>query len=328
MRKQRQERIGPAPPHGRKPTAEDFTSGAVQRAVLAQTVQHPATIFPVVVAAISVLYGTLIGFNVAAYGVAFVSGMLGVGSWVFNFFIRGDTLATNHVAGLRQRRAAFEVLEVDTIVDTCSRIGCSEIAKEASELTAAYLKLRGYLDGQMQSRQSLSAQRFRVLAEDTYQEGVRTLRKALHIFQALADIDARTLEREREAWERELGRLAESQQAERRALTAKIESHKQRLALYRQRQNMLTQMVADSNEIEAALEKAYLEVVDLVDDNDESIFTKGAATQLLERAVAAARVTEEKLRGFDAVATAADDEYLAAGRQRLEQSSIRRESNV
>lgn len=304
-----------APP-GKKPTADDFKRWAVDRAILSDTVQHPATVFPLAGALIAGLWSAVFGLSPPSLLAMLAGGLVGLGAWVFNFFIRGEKLAERHVEKLRALRGQHEIHEVQDIEDSCRRAGFGQGAKEAAELTAAYQNLRRFLSEQMEGRRSLGAQHFRVLAEDTYQEGVAILRKALNFFQTLHDIDVETLEAELEAWKTERKQLArDAADVQRRVLDQQIEAHTKRIALYREREKQLQELVVRSNGLETALEIAYLEVTDIVGKDARGVFRRGGAATELENAVTAARRVEERLRGLGHRDTSADQEYLKAGKQ-------------
>ena len=303
-------------PPGKKPTADDFLPQAVNRAVLSNTVQHPTTVFPLAGAVLAGLWSAVFGLTPVSLFTMLAGGFVGLGSWVVNFFMRGERLTEKHVQRLRALRAQHEIHEVQDIEDSCRHAGFDEGAKEAAELTAAYQNLRRFLSEQMGGRRSLSAQHFLTLAEDTYQEGMTILRRALNIHQALRDIDVKTLEAELAAWKRErrvLGR--DAIEAERKVLDQGIEAHTRRISLYREREKQLEQLVAESNGLETALETAYLEVTDLVDEDVGRLFQRDGAATELEKAVNAARSVEQRLRGIGHEDTRADQEYLEAGKK-------------
>ena len=70
------------------------------------------------------------------------------------------------------------------------------------------------------------------------------------------------------------------------------------------------QLLAESEVLESALESTYLEAVDL--KSPEALFSRGQAAESLERAVAAARRVEDRLRGAGAPAPEDDEIYLSA----------------
>jgi hypothetical protein len=292
-------------PLDRKPTAEDFTPRAVQRAVLHDTLQHPATIVPAALATVAALWSVAIDLSPASLLAMLGFGFVSAGAWVINYIGRGDKLVEQHIQKLRALRAAYEHREVDELALVCRQAGFLAGAKEAQELTAAYHKLHHFLVEEQAGQENASGARFRVLAEDTYRQGVAILRRALTLFQALQRVEVDTLEQERKAWIRQREQEGSSESLERN-----IEAHTKRLDRYRRREEELRALIAQLNELETALETAYLEVVDLVgQETSVGPFESGAAAHL-ERAVEAARRVEQRLRGFGDEDTRADAEYL------------------
>jgi hypothetical protein len=289
----------------RKPLAEDFTPRAVQHAVLRDSLHHPATILPAALATVAALWSVAIDLSPASLMATLGLGFVGAAAWVINYVGRGDTLVEQHIQKLRALRDAHERREVEELVDACRRVGFVAGAKEAQELTDAYHRLDQFLVEQRAGQENASGERFRVLAEETYRHGVTILRRALNLFQALQRVDMATLEQERQTWIRQ-----RQQEGSSASLERSIEAHTKRLERYRRREEELRALIAQLNELETALETAYLEVVDLV-GHAASVrpFESEAATHL-ERAVEAARRVEQRLRGFGDEDSRADEEYL------------------
>jgi hypothetical protein len=295
-----------APARERRPSADDFTPQAVRRALLLQTLQHPAVVLPFSVAIVAAMWSAVIDF-----GSAPILTML-AGGFVYNFMVRGDRLAERHVKKLRERRTEVDHQDAIAIVEQCARAGFTEGEKEARDLQGAYDKLRAFLDKRASDPGNLAAERFRILAEDSHQDGVSILRRALTIFEALREIDVDVLVKERNAWAKQRERAAESDHA---ALDRRIESNDKRIALYRERERILPILLAEVNEIETALDNAFLAVVDLVGDEERTTFESGRASTELEAAVQAARRVEEKLRNLSQQESGQEKEYLEAARR-------------
>jgi cell division protein FtsB len=288
-----------------KPTAEDFTPRAVQRAVLRDTLQHPATILPAALAAVAALWSLAIDLSPVSLTAALGLGFVSAAAWVINYIGRGDKLVERHIRQLRALRDAYERREVDELALACREAGFAAGAKEAQELTNAYQQLHRFLVGQRPDQGHASGERFQVLAEETYRHGVTILKRALNLFQALQRVDVHTLERERLEWIRQRQQKGAAESLERN-----IEAHTKRLDRYHQREEELQALIAQLNELETALETAHLEVVDLVGQGSSpGLFESEAATHL-ERAVEAARRVEQRLRGFGDEDKRADEEYL------------------
>jgi hypothetical protein len=295
---------------GRKPTAEDFTPRAVQRAVLQETLQHPATILPGALATVAALWSVAIDLSPASLVALLGCGFVSAAAWVVNYIGRGETFAEKHLQQLRALRMEYERREVEELVLDCDRMGFREGAKEARELTGAYKKLYDFLLHQQASGENASGERFRVLAEDTYRHGMSLLRKALNLFQALQRIDVDTLQRERDTWIRQQQRHGASKNVERN-----IAAHTKRLERHRERTEEFHALITQMNELETALETAYLEVIDLVGPDAATRVLESGAASRLETAIAAAHRVEQRLQGLDDADTRDDEVYRKVGEQ-------------
>ena len=295
---------------GEKPTADDFQPAAVRRAVLARSLQHPGTILPLAAGAVGVLWNAVLGVSGAALAATLLIGFVGLSSWVFQFIIRGDVLAKRHIQRLRELRQEQEDREGESIAAECEHSAFAEGARVARELRASYQKLNQFLQTR-EDGDNLGAERFRILAEDSYQEGVAILRRALTLFEALRGIDIQVLEQERRAWSQKRDEAADGERA---ALEHKIESHGKRIALFHEREKLLAQLISETDEIETALDNAHLEVVDLVGaDADAKLAQSGTAVRL-QQAVEAARNVEARLNSVGPDQRSDDREYLDAAR--------------
>lgn len=299
-------------PPSRRPGADDFRPEAVRAAVLARSLQHPATILPLAACAVGALWNGVLGVGEAPLVATLLSGFVGLSSWVFQYIIRGEVLAKRHVSRLRELRREHDDREGESIALECEQAGFAEGAREARGLRAAHQKLEQFLLARAPGGEDLGAERFRVLAEDSYAEGVAILRRALSIFMVLRGIDAAALQREAREWRTQREAASEGERA---ALDRRIEAHEKRIALFREREKLLPELLSDANDIETALDSAHLEVVDLVGADAEAPLAQSGAAVRLQQAVEAARRVEARLREVDPDERRDDREYLDAGRQ-------------
>ncbi len=300
---------GTQPPQRPRPAAEDFTPRAVQRAVLQQTLQHPTTVLPAAMAIVATLWSVAIDLSPTSLLAVLGCGFVSAAAWVINYVGRGEQLAAQHVRTLQQYRDAHERQQVETLIQECRDAGFADGAKEASELTAAYTKLQDFLLTQIAAQGDARGTRFQVLAEETYRYGVAILQKALNLFQALQRVDVQALEQERQTW------MSQRQQQASPSLERNIAAHTQRLERYHRRQEELHALLAQLNELETALETAYLEIVDLVGEASTTVLFESQAVSGLQTAVDAARRVEQRLRALGEEETQNDETYLRAGEQ-------------
>lgn len=291
------------------PTAQDFGPEAVNRAVRKEALQHPLTLLPAAGAGVGIL--SILAFGVTPVGalVTLALGFVAATSWGFHYILTGEQRAAKYVARLREKRMQLQRHEVERIEEDCDGAGFALGAKEARELTEAYAKLVAFLERGLEENGGYERTQFRVLAEDAYREGVGILRQALSIFAALRGIDVEKLERELAAWQLQSSR---TNAGDKQALASQMSTHQKRIEAYRQREERLSQLIAESNRLEGALETTYLQAAELAGrEGSRSLVTGGAAAEL-ERAVGAARKTEERLRELEGGSTGADQTYLDA----------------
>lgn len=293
---------------GRRPAAEDFTPGAVNKAVIAETLQHPLTLLPAVTGAVGGLYIGLLGLNPMAFAVTFASTLLAAGGWVINYFMRGETFAKRHVQELQDRRLALRQDEVDRLAEGWQSTHHAEGIKQVAELRDAYGRLRDFLEAGLAENEAhgLQLRRLLVLAEDTFREGVAILTQALAVQRALDAMDLDALRRELHQW-----RQAPPPQTDAASQRTRIEALEKRLALGDEQAAVVDRLLAESEVLETALQSTHLEAAQL--ESPEVLFAKGHTAAELERAVKAARRVEDRLKADSRVRTADDELYLAAG---------------
>ncbi len=289
------------------PSPEDFTGGAVTKAVLKESLQHPATIYPLAGSALALSWSLMIAASPASLslmmGLAFVSAT----SFVYNYVVKGPDKARDYINRLRDLRRMSEVSSLDKLAVSCRSAGFDEGAKEALELKSAYEQLSRYLD---ECHQMASVDRFASLAEESLKQGIHTLEQALAVFRARESLDVESLERELAGWKSRMAQL-DPRSGEAQTLKVKIDSHTKRILLSQQSEEKLAKLIAESNEIETALQTTYLELVDLGDQGiDDFLRQDGDAVDRLNQAVAAARRVEQRLRGDDSEREALKEKYL------------------
>ena len=288
---------------GSAPTEKDFTSGAVQKAVFLETIQHPATILPLGASAgvTTLILMGMVSVTPVTVAIPMVAALVGTGCWIYNFFIRGDKLSEGYIQNLRNKLEQSRIQEIKSLRTNCASAGFADGVKECGELRDAYQKLVDYLNQKSSGGQELDAARYGSLAKDIYREGIKLLQSALEAHKALESIDVDALKQEKDAWARQLkGRGVNAPtSAEAKGLQTKIDSHDRRNKVYDQHGDMLSQSMAQIEELEGALENSYIELVDLA--QGRSLITPGESVSRLERAVQAAQKVEAQLRGDTSV---------------------------
>jgi len=302
-------RDAPTQQLGKKPPPEDFTGEAVSKAVLKETLEHPATIYPAAGSALAVAWTVMVAASPASVGCALGCAFVGASAFIYNYVIKGPDRAAAYVARLRELRRTYSISELKQFALECGRNGLVEGARGATELQNAYEHLTDYL---ATHKDGIAADRFASLAEDTFQEGVNILQQALSIYKAVELADAEVLQKDLDRLNRQRANIDDKNPAA-RGIDMQIESCQRRIELETQQQNELTQLFAQASEIESALQSTYLELIDMQSRNQlGALNEEGGASTRLRSAVDVARRVEQKLRGDDPEDRAKRDKYLQA----------------
>lgn len=274
-----------------KPGVDELKGASVGKAVLAECLSHPATIFPWVGAFLASVWTVAIAPSLASIAAIFGLTAFGAMAFIYNYVVGGEKRAVAYMQKLQKAYKAHVHVELETIVTDSQNMGFAEGLKEAGELATDFGNLMAYLEDRP------AVERFRILAEATFNEGVRILQQAVAVYRAIVSIDVEVLKSEVESWRLErAGLAAESGRA--KALDRQIDSHDQRIALYDLRQDTLDELIARVNEIETALQTTYLELVELGNQDPTSLLRDdGGASSRLKTAVESARRVEARLRG-------------------------------
>jgi hypothetical protein len=302
-------RDAPTQQPGKKPQAEDFTGEAVSRAVLKETLEHPATIYPAAGSALAVAWTVMVAASPTSVAFALGCAFVGASAFIYNYVIKGPDRANAYIAKLRELRRSHSLIELEQFALECSRNGLVEGASGARSLKASYVHLTEYLASH---KDGIAADRFTSLAEDTFQEGVSILQQALAIYKAVEVNDLSVLQKDMDRLKRQRSQL-DPKSPMVKSVDIQIESTQRRIDLEIQQQNELAELFAQASEIEAALQSTYLELIDMQSHNQlGALNEEGGAATRLKSAVEVARRVERKLRGDDSESEAKREKYLQA----------------
>jgi hypothetical protein len=290
--------------------ALNLTPGAIEKYILNETIQHPLTTFSAAAAVLSGVYMLAFGANSATLLLAVGAGFVSVGTFIFNYFIRGEKLAQKYVRERLEQQRANREMELVAVRDGFKKLGATEGEQAALELYQAYQKFKNFLQERETQSASMQAMRLLILAEETYFQGVEALRTILEITRALKEIDAAKLEREVQSWQTQRRKLQNA--GELSALERRIELNQRRIDFYRQRQSALAELFVEAEACEAGLDEAYMQFAGAETTKTLPKSNVDDAITRLETAVAAARRVETRIRNIQA----GDEIYLAAGEKK------------
>lgn len=263
---------------------------AIFKAVRNKCIQSPLTILPLALAGGLLLLTGAFSWGFFGVFASVALGVVGAAAFVYNMWIRGETLAKEHIKWLMEQLKQDRSSALKEVARMCREIGFPEAAKEADELSDAYSKYTEFLETRAGAKLGTAVGQRLGLAESARKAGVAHLRQAAEIHTALAGIGIDMLQKEHAEW------TAEQASGASAVLEQKIRAHEQQINRYQQLAAKRDQLIAESNELEAALKTAYMSDAGRSDLSlDES--NDNPATRL-SHVVAAAEAAESDMREF------------------------------
>jgi hypothetical protein len=281
-----------------RPAADEFSRGAVQKAVLSRTITHPMTLPPVAIGLVVLFAAAILPWKMPLILGGLVLGLFGLIHWGYKYILKGEKLTEDHVRKLREARAMQDISKIRQIEARLQDAGFAAGAKEAKELRSSYGQLLDHLSARLGTGTNLAAEQFRALADDVYAEGMDYLEQALNLYRALEAVDIRQLSKDLGKLETTHSKLGtDTSHSDRRDLERQIASHKERVELYQQKTEQLKELLVKSDELEKVLEETLLKVASMSSAQIRDQLKRGNAANELRLRVEAAHRAEERLTG-------------------------------
>lgn len=227
---------------------------AIFRAVRNKCLQSPLTVIPLALAAGVLLLTGSFGLGFLGVFTSAVLAIIGSAAFVYNLWIRGEALTREHVQGMMERLKQDRRHSLSEVAGMCREIGFSEGEKEANELSGAYQQYTGFLETRAGAKLGSAVGERMALAESARQAGVAHLRQAAEIHIALGGVNIAALRAEHARWGEEFAGKGKSDPV----LGSKIRAHDQQISRYDQLALQRDELIARSNELEAAIKNAYM----------------------------------------------------------------------
>ena len=168
---------------------QDLSPSAIRRVVLAQSVQHPAVVYP---AALGVLGGlgaaVVAGAPTLLVGGAVVAGVAAAAAFAANYFGRYDRVAGDYLKDLREGMAKERLARIDDLAEDLRAVGAPEAERQLARLMEKMNAFQEVL-GERLSPSELTYARFSAIAESVFLAGIENLRSIHLSLRTLAGID-------------------------------------------------------------------------------------------------------------------------------------------
>ena len=282
----------------------DLSVKAVGRDLLSDAAQHPTTIVPGFVAALS-LMGMVVLPELLVWEMILLiaAGATAAGSFGWRYWIKYSKEYARRVQELMdlqdgERRAA-EKSELEDLRETLrsgfSTVGSSDGIKALDRLVGERHQLNALLQRSTESERTFVAQ-IPSLAEETYRQGLNVLANVLELLLATSSSDRRGLKAEVANLEREIQELRsdDAQSGRLRIREDTLLSVKERLDLVNQQDLRAEEFIYRSRLSEDALAKTRIELAALKAGSSETGVT--AVREALQKTIDQAKEVQEELR--------------------------------
>ena len=175
---------------------EDFSQQAVGKAVLSSTLQHPLTLYPLVLGVLGAAATLVLDFPFPVFFGSLSAMGGGMMTWIVNFFFRSDVYAKRYIEECQEavalhRRRLFETTEAE-LRQCLSIAGAEEYAKQGIEQLEHIQKrletLKEILADKVEAGELITT-RYLGVAEQVYLSVLGNLRDLIPILKSASTID-------------------------------------------------------------------------------------------------------------------------------------------
>ena len=288
---------------------ESLSDQSIIKELRSDAIQHPATILPLSLCILAIIY---LGYFSETAGRIFVaivviigSGAVAIGSFLWHYFIRHDQAYQTKLQKIMelQDRMQREKEEADlkqlqqATQSGLSKIDSTQGLKAMKELVHEFEQLQHVLDKKRET-DPLSIAQIPALAKEAYRQGLSVLADVLEIAQVIHSSGRANLEAEIEQFEREIGlsKGDRTHQAQVKIKQATVASHLERLEMIKQQELRVDKLLYQCDRCEASLHRTRIELAALKTETTET--SVSLVTETLQKTINQAREVQEELKRY------------------------------
>lgn len=168
---------------------QDLSPAAIRRVVLAQSLQHPAVVYPAAAGVLGGLGAAVVaGAPTILLGGAVVAGVAAAAAFAANYFGRYDRVAGDYLKQLREGLTKERLARIDDLAEDLRAVGAPEAERQLGRLVEKMNAFQEVL-GERLSPSELTYARFSAIAEAVFLAGIENLRSIHLALRTLAGID-------------------------------------------------------------------------------------------------------------------------------------------
>ncbi|MFA6430360.1 MAG: hypothetical protein WC229_02240 [Candidatus Paceibacterota bacterium] len=226
-----------------------FSESAARRDALAETLQHPLTLWPAVVGisgAVAAGLFALVSFPVAG-SIALGGVGFGITNWAIRFFGGKDNCMKSYYNRLHEQFEILKEKKLATLGKDLKKLGCKLGCEQVSQFEEKFQNLLIVLERVLSSTE-LTFGRYKVTAEQVYHSGIENLDRVITILTNIDDIDRQELSERIDALEKnQSGKSSEE---------ITLKALRERLRLYDQSQEEVANLLAQNEQALTAIDAA------------------------------------------------------------------------
>jgi hypothetical protein len=171
---------------------KDLSPGAIKRAVLGHSLQHPSVVYPAVLGALGGIGAMVVAASPLMLGAVLVAGGAAGAALAVNYFLRHDRIASDYLANLRKQMAAQREAQIADLAADLKEIKASDASRQLERISGKIAAFQGALTERL-SPQEITFARFSAIAESVFLAALDNLRAIYLALKSLAAIDEKYL---------------------------------------------------------------------------------------------------------------------------------------
>jgi hypothetical protein len=170
--------------------ARNLSPAAIRLAVLGQSLQHPAVVYPAVLGILGGVGALVVAGSPLVFGAAMLAGGAAAAALAANYFVRHDRIAGSYLAEVRRQMAAERGARITDLAADLKEVKSIEAGRQLDRFADKSATFQAVLSERL-SPQELTFARFSAIAEAVFLAGIDNLR-AIHLsLKTLQAIDER-----------------------------------------------------------------------------------------------------------------------------------------
>jgi hypothetical protein len=235
-----------------KSLVKDVSPKALKKAVVAHSTQAPLTVYPAALSLLAGVYAILFDASSLAIAAMSIGGFLTAASWMWEYFVKGDSHASKVVAKYRSELESKRKAAISLLRDDLQENNDAQGLKQLSLFKEKYDNFLHILSRKLDDTE-LTHQRYMTIAEQVYLGGLDNLENAALALKSISAIDTGHIQKELNALDRQNSTKADSKRAA-------LES---RLALRKNQLDRASQFILENEQALTQLDHVATKIADI-----------------------------------------------------------------